>query len=217
MTSIIDKKDKIINDIAQYIDDNDVLIDTTLFKKEYFKTVSFEKVKGDENGIIYVFEKMENNSSNKDIANAIVNRFFVENKKIGFKPSQLTEMGDEYHKELLTNVVAAYSLAEDVKNIKSRVPFDIIKFTNLFDSVEVKLNIEKNANVINQAFDLTLLANIDADKTKVIPSMFNVALKMTSRKGLRVIEEKLGQNIKEIVERHVPKIKDDSNKNKKRF
>lgn len=217
MTTILEKRDDIINNISDYIDNNDVRCATTLFKNEYFTSVEFERTEQIHNGITYVFPKMKEDSSSRDIAKALVNRFLKENKPLGFKPEQLIDMEDTFHKTLLVEAVNAYTLNKDIMNINNRNNFDIFKFVEIFSKSGDTRELEKNGELAEEGFKAVLLGSIGCENKVNIPSMYAIASKMGTSEGKELIKKELGEDKQHRISSMLPRLKDVSIKNKNKL
>ena len=217
MISILEKRDDIKSNISNYIENNDVRCQTTLFKNEYFTSVYFEREEQEENGITYVFPKMKKDASYDDIAKAMVERFLKENKSLGFKPEQLILMEDKYHKPLLVEALAAYTLNQDIKQIEQRIFFDIMSFTDIFEKSGDTREISNNGNLIHDGFKSVLLGSVDFNKKTSLPTMYAIAEKMGTPEGQAIMKKELGEYKQEKISSIIPKLKDLNHKNKNKI
>ena len=208
MTSILQKRDQIRKHISDYIDANNVACKTTLFKNEYFTSLSFERSEIESDRITYLFPRMKKSPTSDDIAKSIINRFFVENKTLSFKPENVINNTELYHTKLLSSVMAVSTLNKDIRNIEKRIKFNMKEFLKIFERGGDTREMSDNENLIYDGFKCVLLGSINSENIVNLPSLYFIAVRMGNEKGKAIMREELGVYKQEKITNLLPVIKD---------
>lgn len=217
MTTMLEKKDIIVKNITKYLDENEVNCETTFFKNEYFTSVELEKEDIGSEGITYVLPNMPENPSNEDIGKALVDRFLVENKSLGFKPEQLVYMEEKFHSPLLLEAISAFSLNADMKKVDLRSRFQIMDFCDIFEKSGDTREMSNNSDLVYEGFKSLLYSRIKTDNTQTVPTMYAIAENFHTSESKKILKNTLGEAKQEKLYLIIPKLKDPSLKNKNRF
>lgn len=193
MTTLLERKYDIIDNIVMYLDENEVRNKTTLFKNEYFTSIDLKKPNSSDeyDSIVYVFSKMKECPSNEEIAIAIVNRFLIEKKALGFKSELITKVRRSYHYDLLVEALNAYTLSQDIKLVERKNKFDIQNFIEIYEKNLDEEDLLKNEDVIKKICKIILLGSIDQNQKVNLPSLYAITEKFKIEKYKNILKKEL--------------------------
>lgn len=193
MTTLLERKYDIIDNIVMYLDENEVRNKTTLFKNEYFTSIDLKKLNSSDeyDSIVYVFSKMKENPSNEEIAIAIVNRFLIEKKALGFKSELITKIRRSYHYDLLVEALNAYTLSQDIKLVERKNNFDINNFIDIYEKNLDEEYLLKNEDLIKKICKIILLGSVDQNQKVNLPSLYAITEKFKIEKYKNILKKEL--------------------------